>query len=92
MIPLITLVDPIVFERPPDPDEIDPEDAIAGARLAGYDDLVVGSIAAHAAHLPVADADEQPIHWSVRDVRHLRFLRRLVRDRRLEGDTKAVDE
>src|SRR4029077_20827584 len=57
MTPLVTLVDPIV-SRPPDPDEVDPEDAFAGALLAGFDLAGAGTIAAYAAHLPVAVGDD----------------------------------
>jgi hypothetical protein len=76
LTPVITLRDPIVVTRPPDPDEVDPEDAYLGALLAGFDLAASGTIAAYAAHLPVAvGEDDRPLGWSIREVRHLRFLK-----------------
>ena len=86
MIPLITLVDPILTS-PSDPDDIDPEDAILAARFAGFRDDIVGSIAAHAAHIPIPESEDgKPLGWSIREVRHLRFLRRLVDEGGFAGD------
>lgn len=91
MIPLITLRDPVVT-RLSEPEDRDPEDAFAGARFAGYDLETAGAIAAYAAHLPMAHGeDERPLGWSIREVRHLRFMRWLVDHAGLLDDLEAAD-
>jgi hypothetical protein len=73
--------------RRPDPDEVDPEDAFMGALLAGFGLEGAGTIAAFAEHLPVAQGeDDRPLGWSIREVRHLRFLRAVAERGGFEDD------
>jgi hypothetical protein len=77
---LVTLRDPTVA-RPALPycEDLDPETAYRAATVAGWDDDTAAAWAAWTLGLPVAAGEDGPIHWSIREVRHLRFLRELAR-------------
>ena len=69
-------VDLLINLRPrplPYPERVDPETAFRASRRAGFSDDVSSAFAAHALGVPIVDGENEPIHWSIEDVRRLRW-------------------
>ena len=86
MTGLVTLREPVVRPAAPDPEERDPEAVFRAAVRAGWVDGIAAAWAAHAAGLPLARGEGETLLWSIREVRHVIFMRRLVAEGRLAGD------
>lgn len=56
-------------------EELDPEIAYRAAVQAGWDQSTAAAWAAWTVGLPTANGERGPIPWTIREVRHLRFLR-----------------
>lgn len=66
----------VAIRRPlPYREEVDPEAAYRAATDAGWDESTSAAWAAWTVHLPTANGEKGPIPWTIREVRHLRFLR-----------------
>jgi hypothetical protein len=75
MTGLVTLREPVLARPPlPYPEELDPEAAFATACRAGWGDERAAAFAAHALGLPLFDGEGEPIHWTMLEVRQMRFL------------------
>jgi hypothetical protein len=70
-------------------EDVDPEQAFRGARLAGWPAELAAAVAAHAAGLPVFDEDGDSITWTMRAVRRHLFGRWLAEHGGAAGDVEA---